>query len=175
MLDEHLNICKDCVILRSNTRYHKLKNNKDFKLKRKIYHKKRSKIKEDLDSKICKLCKNNLSISQFGSRKGSKDGYREYCKKCYKILAKLDYENNKARYFHHAKARSMRLLKAMPKWLTSEQIAQIKLMYKNCPKNHHVDHIIPIKGKTVSGLHVPWNLQYLPGNENLKKGNRFVF
>lgn len=39
---------------------------------------------------------------------------------------------------------------------------------------HHVDHIIPLKGRLVSGLHVPENLQVIPAAENIRKGNSFA-
>lgn len=62
---------------------------------------------------------------------------------------------------------------AVPKWLTEEQRLQIVQIYANCPKGYHVDHIVPIAGKEIRGLHVPWNLQYLPALENQKKNNKF--
>ena len=72
--------------------------------------------------------------------------------------------------------------KATPKWLTEEQKQQIKSFYVEADRltketgiGHHVDHIIPLQGKEVSGLHVPWNLQILTKSENNIKNNKFDF
>ena len=51
---------------------------------------------------------------------------------------------------------------------------EIAEFYRNCPKGFHVDHIIPLNGKNVSGLHTIGNLQYLLATENLHKNNKFT-
>lgn len=61
-------------------------------------------------------------------------------------------------------------LNATPKWADLEKIKEI---YLNCPAGYHVDHIVPLKGKNICGLHIETNLQYLPASENLKKSNKF--
>jgi hypothetical protein len=49
----------------------------------------------------------------------------------------------------------------------------MKMIYEDCPEGYHVDHIIPVQGKNVSGLHVHTNLQYLLAADNIKKGNKY--
>jgi hypothetical protein len=59
----------------------------------------------------------------------------------------------------------------IPAWA---DLAAIAAFYVARPFGHHVDHIVPLRGKTVSGLHVHYNLQYLPAKANLSKGNRLL-
>ena len=69
-----------------------------------------------------------------------------------------------------AKRRALKL-KATPKFANLKKIREI---YKNCPKGYHVDHIVPLQGKEVCGLHVEYNLQYLTKSENLSKSNKLI-
>ena len=61
-------------------------------------------------------------------------------------------------------------IQRVPIWANTQALIDF---YKNCPSGYHVDHILPLRGKLVSGLHVVENLQYLPAVENLRKNNKF--
>lgn len=68
-----------------------------------------------------------------------------------------------------AKSRAKRL-KRIVNWSDESKIKEI---YNNCPEGMHVDHIIPLLGKLISGLHIESNLQYLNGKENMIKNNKY--
>ena len=89
------------------------------------------------------------------------------------------YLNNKTKYVAARAKRRAAQENATPTWLTAIHKAQIQEMYDialarkvQTGVKHHVDHILPIMGKSISGMHVPWNLQVITATENLKKGWR---
>jgi hypothetical protein len=89
-------------------------------------------------------------------------------------LANKNWKHGKSRtpeyrYSYARKAGLKRKLR-VPLWANQDKIDEI---YRNRPIDCHVDHIIPLNGKLVSGLHVHNNLQYLPIQENRLKSNKF--
>lgn len=68
-----------------------------------------------------------------------------------------------------------------PKWLTADDLWMIEQAYELAALrtklfgfSWHVDHVLPLQGKTVSGLHVPNNLQVIPWAHNVSKSNKFL-
>lgn len=148
----------------------------------------------------CKICssKHHKEFLQIPETKADILEYnREYVKKRskedpeflvkkaeYNKVYRIDYDakpENKAKKLERAIKRRAHMVLATPKWLTDEQKEQISAIYRECAIitaetgiPHEVDHIVPVKGKTVRGLHVPWNLRIITAKENLKKRNKLI-
>lgn len=112
--------------------------------------------------KWCKKCNEVLPLTAFNKNNTSYDNCQSYCVECTSDY--MSYYSDRG-----AKQRT-KISKAMPVWVDENTI---KVIYRNCPEGYHVDHIIPLAGANVCGLHVPWNLQYLPAYENISKSNKF--
>jgi hypothetical protein len=89
-------------------------------------------------------------------------------------------QTNKAKVNALAKAYKVRKKNRIPKWVDKDHMWLIKEAYelaqlrtKQFGFSWHVDHIVPIQGELVSGLHVIENLQVIPAIENIKKKNKF--
>lgn len=94
--------------------------------------------------------------------------------------AKEYRQRNKLRYNYLCQLRKLSLLQRTPKWLTEDDLWMIEQAYelaglrtKMFGFQWHVDHIIPLRGKNVSGLHVPTNLQVIPWIDNQRKTNKY--
>ena len=89
-----------------------------------------------------------------------------------RIKAYRQTPKGRAKYRAHSALRhAIKLQRSM--LLTEAGKKVIAEIHKNCPDDWHVDHIVPLQGETVSGLHVPENLQYLPKSINTMKYNRW--
>lgn len=84
-----------------------------------------------------------------------------------KVLAKtrLTQAKRKQRYPHW--------LSQDERWMIQQAYELAELRTKLFGFAWHVDHIIPLQGKIVSGLHTPYNLQVIPGSINVRKANKF--
>jgi 5-methylcytosine-specific restriction endonuclease McrA len=77
--------------------------------------------------------------------------------------------------------RRRRFRDATPPWLSAEQKLEIRFHYRMAIAlsratkiPHAVDHIVPLQGEDVCGLHVPWNMQVITQDENLQKSNKLI-
>lgn len=83
---------------------------------------------------------------------------------------------------HAAKVSYLKARKAQQsKSLFTAFKKEVAAIYAACPEGHNVDHIVPLKGTdpvtkqhVVRGLHVPWNLQHLTAEDNIKKAHWFT-
>lgn len=82
------------------------------------------------------------------------------------------YPERQQQYIESVKRRT-------PAWANHEAIRAVYLerdrLIAETGRKHHVDHVIPLHGETVSGLHVETNLQVLTFEENRKKWNTWPY
>jgi hypothetical protein len=131
--------------------------------------------------KRCTKCGEEKVLAEYYSEKRARDGRSSCCKVCHGLRCSKWQRENKDKVARRnkawdqrnplacrAKTRGLQLKYCTPPWADK---AAIKAFYLKCPKGMHVDHIVPVKGPTVSGLHVVANLQYLSPSDNQSKGN----
>lgn len=145
--------------------------------------------------KICRDCKQEKQESEFIKNKAFKSGLDTLCILCnrkrvvfWRSLGKRNSAKESRLYYkkypHKCVARCAKYqkakLKRAPLWLSDKQNNIIELFYnlssfltQRTGIRYEVDHIVPIQGKSVSGLHVPWNLQVITKEENVRKSNRY--
>lgn len=171
-------VCCACGVEKPETEFH-------MKLARK-----------NLRQTKCKSCTNAYSAQQYQKNRGQiladkKQYYvengdtilenrREHYANNTENVKKRNYaykKENHGYYIAKAKERELTKKNRTPAWADK---ARIQAYYDVCAffneangyAKYHVDHIVPLQGKTVSGLHVHNNLQVIPAKENLSKGNR---
>ena len=144
-------------------------------------------------SKICTKCDEDKPLADFGVRASRADGRHYQCKVCNALNVKAWRRRNHAKdkavsaawsranpARKRMNAASTQKKKQTPPWLTADQRNQMVSVYEHATdcqactgEPYHVDHIVPVNGKHVSGLHVPWNLQVLPADVNMRKHAAF--
>ena len=154
-------------------------------------------MESNLMVKTCTECNEEKPLESFGKRARAKDGLREQCKACiaardkaYRTANPEKAKANKKAWreshpYQHlaatAKGRAKRY-NAIPSWYGQTHHDQIIGMYEERDRitqatgiQHEIDHILPLNGDTVSGFHIPGNLQIITSTENRSKGNKYDF
>ena len=142
----------------------------------------KNKWRKDGLSHYCKQCKKNAKKVDYEKHR---DAYRENQKLYYEknknqIKEKVNSwrQENLARYNARMSKRRSDKIKATPKWADLKKINQIyiecKILQDILGVKMQVDHIIPLNGKNVCGLHCEDNLRIIHASENQTKGNKLL-
>lgn len=147
----------------------------------------KNKSRKDGLSDECKPCKRQqdrdyAARNRDAAKKRASAWYYknyEYARAKQNEYGKTWLQNNLDKHAAYQNKRRASKLMATPKWLTESHLLQMECKYslsamlsKETGIQHHVDHVVPLKGKTACGLHVPWNLRVIPAVDNLRKSNK---
>lgn len=128
--------------------------------------------------KRCYKCKCSKELTYFHKNKANNDGLEDICKPCTKIKNANWVKNNPNKAFlrHINKTLKKRIMK----WdreltnLVTEEAALLRKLRKDVTGiDWEMDHIVPLNGKNVCGLHVWNNIQVITADENRQKSNKW--
>jgi hypothetical protein len=129
--------------------------------------------------KRCYNCKTIKPKTEFGSNVAKRDKLKSECLECNRKLKAAWKKRNRDKVNAQNARRRVSKLNRMLKWGKEHLKPEIDNWYRRAKlatifmeEPYEVDHIEPLQGKDVSGLHVPWNLTLLTKPENSAKGNR---
>lgn len=169
--------CKSCVSLLSTQRVSYRKSYRDLNREKGVAY------RQTYKSKYKERIRDANKVYRDTNREVVKDSQQRY-KECNyeKVLeSSRNYrERNKPKYAVYRSKRRARELQAQPNWLSQGDLIRMSLLWglrelKSfvTGEEYEVDHIVPLMGKTVCGLHVPWNLRVILKSENRKKQARY--
>ena len=145
--------------------------------------------------KQCRVCQVEKPFDEFYRHKATKDGFNSYCKSCNALKTKQWYQDNKEQRLSKSKKwssankgkkaaymakRRATIEQRTVTWADKQYIsdlyenaAEANTLFKHYGISFHVDHIVPLNGALVSGLHTEDNLQVLSAQDNLTKSNSY--
>ena len=132
--------------------------------------------------KKCSKCKVVKELVEFNKSKKMSIGVRSECRTCQAKIHKAWRVRNPDKERASKKRRTHRIRKAVPAWGTTEWerfsleelYALRRLRSALTGVEHHVDHVVPLRGTHVSGLHVSENLKVILAHENQLKSNQYA-
>lgn len=134
----------------------------------------------DRNKEVCaeRVARSIAKKAEYYAEQGRERARKERTENREQLLARRRacYAKNPEKEIARTRIRKKRM-STPPAWLTLGHHAEMEGLYIFCKifKGFEVDHIIPLNGKKVTGLHVPENLQVLTRSENRRKGAKFPF
>jgi hypothetical protein len=164
--DFHTIYCKSCIKIKSDIY---IKNNQEKVKEREKNYREKNKERRNKQKSEWHV-KNSEKISENKKR-------RYYLDKEKYVKYSINWQKeNSGRVNAKIANREAKKNKATPKWADIRKIQEI---YESCSEKtkkenikYSVDHIIPLNGKNVCGLHVHYNMRIIPLVDNIRKGNR---